>query len=245
MLIFHSLQTIPVCGRVNRAGLRVRSVSAFFYISAHWVLRKPSVWLSVCVCVCLCFPQVNTAMHEAKLVEECDELVEIIRQRKQIIAVKIKESKVLQGSDPQTHLCAGARSLPSSEQAQTHSFHIQCTSCFYFLHRPTRLLAVFPKLHVCCTKDAQFWCNSSWSACCVCMSCHCKSCNNRLLPHSSINAPMLSKTCDRDVCVCLCVCGCVAISNVAGKTVQNPPLWQKQGDSHTHTHPYKTCHETS
>lgn len=33
-------------------------------------------------------------MHEAKLVEECDELVEIIRQRKQIIAVKIKESKV-------------------------------------------------------------------------------------------------------------------------------------------------------
>lgn len=44
----------------------------------------------------LCFPflQVNTAMHEAKLVEECDELVEIIRQRKQVIAVKIKESKV-------------------------------------------------------------------------------------------------------------------------------------------------------
>lgn len=39
-------------------------------------------------------PQVNTAMHEAKLVEECDELVEIIRQRKQVIAVKIKESKV-------------------------------------------------------------------------------------------------------------------------------------------------------
>ncbi|XP_071268012.1 probable E3 ubiquitin-protein ligase MID2 isoform X3 [Salvelinus alpinus] len=39
--------------------------------------------------------KVNTAMHEAKLVEECDELVEIIRQRKQIIAVKIKESKVM------------------------------------------------------------------------------------------------------------------------------------------------------
>lgn len=48
------------------------------------------------VTVSLCFPflQVNTAMHEAKLVEECDELVEIIRQRKQVIAVKIKESKV-------------------------------------------------------------------------------------------------------------------------------------------------------
>uniref|UniRef100_A0A3P8UXY4 Midline 2 n=1 Tax=Cynoglossus semilaevis TaxID=244447 RepID=A0A3P8UXY4_CYNSE len=39
--------------------------------------------------------KVNTAMHEAKLVEECDELVEIIRQRKQVIAVKIKESKVM------------------------------------------------------------------------------------------------------------------------------------------------------
>lgn len=45
------------------------------------------------MCPCLCL-QVNTAMHEAKLVEECDELVEIIRQRKQVIAVKIKESKV-------------------------------------------------------------------------------------------------------------------------------------------------------
>lgn len=45
----------------------------------------------MCTCFCL---QVNTAMHEAKLVEECDELVEIIRQRKQVIAVKIKESKV-------------------------------------------------------------------------------------------------------------------------------------------------------
>ncbi|XP_006000157.1 probable E3 ubiquitin-protein ligase MID2 [Latimeria chalumnae] len=39
--------------------------------------------------------EVNTAMHEAKLVEECDELIEIIRQRKQIIAVKIKETKVM------------------------------------------------------------------------------------------------------------------------------------------------------
>ncbi|MBN3307428.1 TRIM1 ligase, partial [Amia calva] len=39
--------------------------------------------------------EVNTAVHEAKLMEECDELVEIIRQRKQVIAVKIKESKVM------------------------------------------------------------------------------------------------------------------------------------------------------
>lgn len=41
-------------------------------------------------------------MHEAKLVEECDELVEIIRQRKQVIAVKIKESKV--GTRPRTSI---------------------------------------------------------------------------------------------------------------------------------------------
>lgn len=46
------------------------------------------------VCLHVIPVQVNTAMHEAKLVEECDELVEIIRQRKQVIAVKIKESKV-------------------------------------------------------------------------------------------------------------------------------------------------------
>ncbi|KAF3812521.1 hypothetical protein GH733_019323 [Mirounga leonina] len=39
--------------------------------------------------------RVNTAMHEAKLMEECDELVEIIQQRKQMIAVKIKETKVM------------------------------------------------------------------------------------------------------------------------------------------------------
>lgn len=38
-------------------------------------------------------------MHEAKLVEECDELVEIIRQRKQVIAVKIKESKVMSNQE--------------------------------------------------------------------------------------------------------------------------------------------------
>uniref|UniRef100_A0A8C8RIN1 Midline 2 n=1 Tax=Pelusios castaneus TaxID=367368 RepID=A0A8C8RIN1_9SAUR len=39
--------------------------------------------------------EVNTSMHEAKLMEECDELMEIIRQRKQVIAVKIKETKVM------------------------------------------------------------------------------------------------------------------------------------------------------
>lgn len=53
--------------------------------------------------LCSPFLQVNTAMHEAKLVEECDELVEIIRQRKQVIAVKIKESKVHTQAPPRQH----------------------------------------------------------------------------------------------------------------------------------------------
>uniref|UniRef100_A0A3B5KQR5 Midline 2 n=1 Tax=Xiphophorus couchianus TaxID=32473 RepID=A0A3B5KQR5_9TELE len=57
-------------------------------------LQVISRGLSGCVSLPF-FVQVNTAMHEAKLVEECDELVEIIRQRKQVIAVKIKESKVM------------------------------------------------------------------------------------------------------------------------------------------------------
>ncbi|XP_073495744.1 probable E3 ubiquitin-protein ligase MID2 isoform X3 [Phyllobates terribilis] len=38
--------------------------------------------------------KVNTSMHEAKLNEECDELMDIIQRRKQMIAVKIKETKV-------------------------------------------------------------------------------------------------------------------------------------------------------
>ncbi|XP_077139454.1 putative E3 ubiquitin-protein ligase MID2 isoform X1 [Ranitomeya variabilis] len=38
--------------------------------------------------------EVNTSMHEAKLNEECDELMDIIQRRKQMIAVKIKETKV-------------------------------------------------------------------------------------------------------------------------------------------------------
>nr|DBA21791.1 TPA: hypothetical protein GDO54_018387 [Pyxicephalus adspersus] len=38
--------------------------------------------------------EVNTSMHEAKLNEECDELVDIIHRRKQMISVKIKETKV-------------------------------------------------------------------------------------------------------------------------------------------------------
>ncbi|KAM8954403.1 putative E3 ubiquitin-protein ligase MID2 isoform 2-T2 [Pelodytes ibericus] len=39
--------------------------------------------------------EVNTSMHEAKLNEECDELMDTIQRRKQMIAVKIKETKVM------------------------------------------------------------------------------------------------------------------------------------------------------
>uniref|UniRef100_A0A8C5QTB7 RING-type E3 ubiquitin transferase n=1 Tax=Leptobrachium leishanense TaxID=445787 RepID=A0A8C5QTB7_9ANUR len=39
--------------------------------------------------------EVNTSMHEAKLNEECDELIDTIQRRKQMIAVKIKETKVM------------------------------------------------------------------------------------------------------------------------------------------------------
>lgn len=69
--------------------------------------------------------QVNTAMHEAKLMEECDELMEIIRQRKQVIAVKIKETKVrragscIQGSRVPSCTCglaAAGSALPLRAQ---------------------------------------------------------------------------------------------------------------------------------
>lgn len=42
--------------------------------------------------VCL---QVNASRQENKLLEECDLLVNIIQQRRQIITTKIKEGKVL------------------------------------------------------------------------------------------------------------------------------------------------------
>ena len=69
--------------------------------------------------------QVNTAMHEAKLMEECDELMEIIRQRKQVIAVKIKETKVSTASVPRapparTRL---AQLLASAQTASSGLFH--------------------------------------------------------------------------------------------------------------------------
>ncbi|KAG8519765.1 E3 ubiquitin-protein ligase Midline-1 [Galemys pyrenaicus] len=39
--------------------------------------------------------QVNASRQEAKLMEECDLLIEIIQQRRQIIGTKIKEGKVM------------------------------------------------------------------------------------------------------------------------------------------------------
>lgn len=38
--------------------------------------------------------EVNASRQEAKLTEECDLLIEIIQQRRQIIGTKIKEGKV-------------------------------------------------------------------------------------------------------------------------------------------------------
>lgn len=40
------------------------------------------------------FPQVNASRQENKLLEECDQLIDIIQQRRQIIGTKIKEGKV-------------------------------------------------------------------------------------------------------------------------------------------------------
>lgn len=74
----------------RRTPFKQRSSSCRVCVSVHMVSL---VDLRACFSL-----QVNTAMHEAKLVEECDELVEIIRQRKQVIAVKIKESKVNKGA---------------------------------------------------------------------------------------------------------------------------------------------------
>lgn len=61
-------------------------------------------------------------MHEAKLVEECDELVEIIRQRKQVIAVKIKESKVCTLS-----ISASTNSSTSENHVCTFGRHVSFT----------------------------------------------------------------------------------------------------------------------
>ncbi|XP_023686318.1 probable E3 ubiquitin-protein ligase MID2 isoform X1 [Paramormyrops kingsleyae] len=67
--------------------------------------------------------EVNTAMHEAKLVEECDELVEIIRQRKQVIAVKIKESKVMKLRKLAQQIANCRQSLERSSALITQAEH--------------------------------------------------------------------------------------------------------------------------
>lgn len=40
-------------------------------------------------------PQVNASRQEGKLMDECDLLIEIINQRRQLIGTKIKEGKVM------------------------------------------------------------------------------------------------------------------------------------------------------
>lgn len=64
-------------------------------------------------------------MHEAKLVEECDELVEIIRQRKQVIAVKIKESKV--GTRSSTSKTGTSLCFFLSRRLPVHGKHAACS----------------------------------------------------------------------------------------------------------------------
>lgn len=51
-----------------------------------------SLYLSNTLCELL--SQVNASRQEGKLMEECDLLIDIIQQRRQIIGSKIKEGKV-------------------------------------------------------------------------------------------------------------------------------------------------------
>uniref|UniRef100_A0A8C6KVX5 Midline 2 n=1 Tax=Nothobranchius furzeri TaxID=105023 RepID=A0A8C6KVX5_NOTFU len=86
-------------GRVSDAAMEASKTSAAQTLEnnlTNLVKRNSELENQMAKLIQICQQvEVNTAMHEAKLVEECDELVEIIRQRKQIIAVKIKESKVM------------------------------------------------------------------------------------------------------------------------------------------------------
>ncbi|XP_035387838.1 probable E3 ubiquitin-protein ligase MID2 isoform X3 [Electrophorus electricus] len=97
---FDKLKAFQVSpGRVSEAVMEASKTSAAQTLEnnlTNLVKRNSELENQMAKLIQICQQvEVNTAMHEAKLVEECDELVEIIRQRKQIIAVKIKESKVM------------------------------------------------------------------------------------------------------------------------------------------------------
>ncbi|XP_041930385.1 LOW QUALITY PROTEIN: probable E3 ubiquitin-protein ligase MID2 [Alosa sapidissima] len=97
---FDKLKAFQVSpGRVSEAVMEASKTSAAQTLEnnlTNLVKRNSELENQMAKLIQICQQvEVNTAMHEAKLVEECDELVEIIRQRKQVIAVKIKESKVM------------------------------------------------------------------------------------------------------------------------------------------------------
>lgn len=96
---FDKLKAYQSPGRVSEAVLEASKTSAAQTLEnnlTNLVKRNSELENQMAKLIQICQQvEVNTAMHEAKLVEECDELVEIIRQRKQVIAVKIKESKVM------------------------------------------------------------------------------------------------------------------------------------------------------
>lgn len=62
--------------------------------------------------------QVNASRQEAKLMEECDLLIEIIQQRRQIIGTKIKEGKVRFLGQKISYSIARENILPCTSIAQ-------------------------------------------------------------------------------------------------------------------------------
>lgn len=84
----------------------------------------------------------NASRQEGKLLEECDTLIDIIQQRKQIIGNKIKEGKVrwtaTDKSERRNHLfflaVLAAVHDPSFSRLSTTSFLKYVTDCASMLH---------------------------------------------------------------------------------------------------------------
>lgn len=74
--------------------------------------------------------QVNASRQEAKLMEECDLLIEIIQQRRQIIGTKIKEGKVQFLGQKIAYSIARENILPCTLIAQ----EILSTPLFYIFY---------------------------------------------------------------------------------------------------------------
>lgn len=82
--------------------------------------------------------QVNASRQENKLLEECDLLINIIQQRRQIISTKIKEGKVAAAAAAVCHLLAdnlywsfsGLCAITSTRTVPLNIIHSQ--PCFFF-----------------------------------------------------------------------------------------------------------------